>query len=108
MAVKKFTPQLSISTNDESWHALQTEEVIERLFSSTEGGLSREEAERRLEEFGPNELIEAPPVTFMEMLKDQFNNFVVIMLIIAALISALLGEYLEAAAIMAIVLLNSA
>ena len=108
MAANKFSPQFPISQNDDTWHALQTEEVMERLFSSTEGGLSQEEAERRLEKLGPNELTEAPPVTFMEMLKEQFNNFVVIMLIIAALISAMLGEYLEAVAIMAIVLLNSA
>ena len=42
------------------------------------------------------------------MLWDQFNNFVVIMLIVAAVISALLGDYVEAAAILAIVILNAA
>ena len=108
MAIKKFSPQLSISKDGDSWHALQVEDVVERLSSTTEGGLTQAEANRRLEEFGPNELTEAPPITFMEMLKEQFNNFVVIMLIIAALVSALLGEYIEAGAIMAIVLLNAA
>jgi len=108
VTVEKFTPQFSVSKDGDSWHALQVEDVMERLSSSTEGGLSQQEADRRLETFGANELTEAPPITFMEMLKEQFNNFVVIMLIIAALISALLGEYLEAGAIMAIVLLNAA
>lgn len=66
------------------------------------------EAARRLEEFGHNELKEAPPTTFWQMLWEQFNNFVVILLIVAAVISALLGDYFEAAAIMAIVILNAA
>ena len=83
MTVEKFTPQFSVSKDGDSWHALQVEDVMERLSSSTEGGLSQQEADRRLETFGANELTEAPPITFMEMLKEQFNNFVVIMLIIA-------------------------
>jgi len=107
VTVNKFSPQLSASKDNDSWHALRVEDILEKLSSSTSGGLSQDEAERRLAEFGPNELAESEPVTFMEMLKEQFNNFVVIMLILAALISALLGEYLEAGAIMAIVLLNA-
>ncbi|MBK5107011.1 MAG: cation-translocating P-type ATPase, partial [Anaerolineales bacterium] len=58
-------------------------------------------------EVGPNELDEAPPTSFWEMLWEQFNNFVVILLIVAAVISALLGDYIEAAAIFAIVILNA-
>jgi len=107
VTVNKFSPQLSASKDNDSWHALRVEDILEKLSSSTSGGLSQDEAERRLAEFGPNELAEAEPVTFLEMLKEQFTNFVVIMLIVAALISALLGEYLEAGAIMAIVLLNA-
>ncbi|MFC2055695.1 cation-translocating P-type ATPase, partial [Chloroflexota bacterium] len=71
-------------------------------------GLSSQEVEVRLEQFGPNQLAEAPPTTFWQMLWEQFNNFVVMLLIVAAVISALLGDFIEAAAILAIVILNAA
>ena len=82
--------------------------MLHQLHSPSEKGLSSEEAEQRLQEFGPNELTEAPPTTFWQMLREQFANFVVILLIVAAIISAALGDYVEAAAIMAIVVLNAA
>ncbi len=109
MAVEKFSPQLRIQKkNKDIWHALGTEDVLKQLNTFSETGLSNEEAERRLEEFGPNQLAEKPPTSFWRMLWDQFNNFVVMMLIVASIISALLGDYIEAAAIMAIVVLNAA
>jgi len=69
--------------------------------------LSTEEAERRLAQFGPNQLNEKPRPTFFQLVLDQLNNFVVILLIVAAVISALLGEWVDAAAIMTIVVLNA-
>ncbi len=88
------------------WHALGTKEVLEHL--QVQGnGLTSAEAKRRLEQFGPNQLKEAPRPTFLQMLWEQLNNFVVILLIVASAISALLGDYVEAAAIMAIVVLNA-
>ncbi len=70
-------------------------------------GLSSEEVEKRLQQYGPNQLKEAPRPGFLTLLWAQLNNFVVILLIVASVISALLGDYVEAAAIMAIVVLNS-
>ena len=88
------------------WHALKADEVLHHL--EVQGnGLTSEEAKRRLEYYGPNQLKEAPRPTFLQMLWEQLNNFVVILLIIASVISALLGDYVEAAAIMAIVVLNA-
>jgi Ca2+-transporting ATPase len=78
------------------------------LESFADSGLSVEEAAKRLEQYGPNELREAPPITFWQMLWGQLNNFVVMMLIVAAIISAVLGDQIEAIAIMAIVILNAA
>ena len=90
------------------WHALHADEVLNRLATISDKGLTSKEAERRLEEFGPNSLTEAPPPTFWQMLFQQFNNFVVIMLLVAAGISGVLNEWIEAAAIMTIVVLNAA
>jgi Ca2+-transporting ATPase len=93
-------------TPDEAWHALTAEEVLSHLEVQDEG-LTAEQVARRLSQYGQNQLQEAPRPTFLQMLWDQLNNFVVILLIIASIISALLGDYIEAAAIMAIVVLNA-
>ena len=89
------------------WHALSTDEVLRKLKTPEEMGLTPEEAERRLERFGPNELNEKPRPTFFKLVVDQLNNFVIILLIVAAVISALLGDFVEAGAILLIVVLNA-
>ena len=91
----------------ESWHALSLDETLKQLATPPETGLSAEEVERRLQQYGPNQLTEAPGATFWQTLLAQFNNFVVIMLVVASLISAVLGDYEEAAAILIIVVLNA-
>ncbi len=90
-----------------AWHALSPQEVMEHL-KVQEGGLSSEEAARRLQVYGPNELTEAPRPGFWAMLWAQINSFVIWLLVGAALLSLLLGDYIEAAAILAIVILNAA
>ena len=91
----------------EFWHQLESEQVTEKLGTSRQEGLDDTEAKKRLEQFGPNQLEEAPPISLLEMLWEQFNNFVVFLLLGAALISGVLGEWLEAGAILAIVILNA-
>ena len=82
--------------------------ITSQLESHIEKGLTQVEAERRFKEHGPNELAEKPRPGFLKMLLDQFNNFLVIILIIAAVVSLLLGEVIDAVAIMVIVVLNAA
>ncbi len=88
------------------WHSLSLDDTLKRL-AVQEQGLSSEEAQRRLAQYGLNQLTEAARPGFLSKLWDQLNNFVVILLIVASIISALLGEWVDAAAIMAIVVLNS-
>jgi len=92
--------------HEHEWHTLNPEQVL-RHFEVQDNGLTAEQAKRRLGHYGPNQLEEAPRPSFLKMLWEQLNNFVVMLLIIASVISALLGDYVEAAAIMAIVVLNS-
>ena len=89
------------------WHSLPSEEVLDILNTDAEKGLSSEEAARRLVKYGLNKLDEAPPVSIWMKLWAQFNDFVIWLLIGAAIISAILNEWVEASAIMAIVLLNA-
>ena len=64
-------------------------------------------ARRRLSRHGHNELKERPRPGFMALLWDQFNNFLIIILIVAALVSLALGEYVDSIAIILIVIFNA-
>ncbi len=92
----------------QSWFALEIDEAAEALQTSIKGGLDSDLAAHRLISGGPNELIAAPKPPFWKKLLDQFSSFLVIILILAAVVSAVVGEYVEAVAISAIVLLNAA
>src|SRR5512135_3256416 len=89
------------------WHSQSIEKVVSELDTEIAQGLTAENAASRLERVGPNELHEKPSVPFWKLVLAQLNSFVVILLIVASIISALLGDYVEAAAIMAIVVLNA-
>ena len=89
------------------WHSLSADEVLDRLETPVQTGLTSQQVEERHKIYGWNELDEAPRSTFIQMVLGQLNNFVVILLIVAAVISAVLGDWVEAAAIMAIVVLNA-
>lgn len=95
-----------------AWHSLETEKVLEELHTHPQSGLTSEEAAHRLAQYGANQLAEAPRRTFFQLVIGQLNNFVVILLIAAALISAVVSyvenePFIESAAILAIVILNA-
>ena len=92
---------------DEVYHCMTHGETADRLGTHLENGLSAEEVEKRIKEHGYNELTERPRPGFLSMLLDQFNNFLVIILVLAALVSLLLGEYVDAVAILVIVVINA-
>ena len=92
---------------DKEAHAKHIDEVVAALQAHVEHGLTTKEARSRLEKFGPNELTEKPRPGFLALLCDQFNNYLVIILIIAALIALALGEWVDSVAIMCIVVLNA-
>jgi P-type Ca2+ transporter type 2C len=89
------------------WHSLSETEVLTKLEAPPRTGLATAEVEERQRQYGLNELVEKKRTTFMQMVIGQLNNFVVILLIVAAVVSALLGDWIEAAAIMSIVVLNA-
>ena len=90
-----------------SWHALDSEEVLKKLETPLQSGLTSEEAASRLKKYGPNQLTEKPRPSFFQLLIAQLNNFIIILLIVAAVISFVLGDRVEAGAIIAIVILNA-
>ncbi len=88
------------------WYSMEKEKLLEAL-NVSEAGLSSEEAERRLQEFGPNELIEKKGRSSLQIFFGQFKDVFVIMLLIAIVISVGIGENVDAATIGAIVVLNA-
>jgi Ca2+-transporting ATPase len=101
------TPPVAPIDPAEAWHSQPVDAVAHRLGTRLAEGLSPAEAARRLAEQGPNELRAAPRPPFWRLVLEQFTNFVVIILIVASAISAFNGEWVEAAAILAIVVLNA-
>jgi len=89
------------------WHALSVEECLSKL-KTKRAGLSQKEADIRIETYGSNEIIEKPRKSDLQLFLGQFKSFLILILIIAALISAALGEVIDAAVISAIVVLNAA
>jgi len=89
------------------WHQLDLEKVIEILQSSGRGGLTPEEAQQRMRRFGPNELIEKKPKPLWMMFMDQFKDFMILVLIAAAVVAGFIGEPSDSIAIAVIVLLNA-
>jgi Ca2+-transporting ATPase len=106
MAVKKPLP-IWTRQDERDWHALGAAEAAKILDTPVETGLNADEAARRLEQYGRNEISGAPRPTFLQLLLAQFNNFIILLLVAAAGISGLLGEWIDAGAILAIVVLNA-
>jgi P-type Ca2+ transporter type 2C len=89
-----------------NWHQKETKEIFDE-FQSSSKGLSSEEVQRRLLEYGPNELKEKKKKTPFMMFLDQFKDFMILVLIAAAIISGLIGELSDTIAIIVIVVLNA-
>ncbi len=89
-----------------NWHTLAVDEVAQRL-ETTPNGLSPEHAAKRLQYFGANELKETRARSLWRMLLDQFSDFMIIVLIVAAIISGFVGDVEDTVAIIVIVILNA-
>lgn len=89
-----------------NWHQWSADELLERFAVEQNQGLTAEEAQRRREQSGPNELSEAKRISPLILFLNQFKDFMMLVLMGATLVSGLLGEYLDAVTIVAIIVLN--
>ncbi|MEM1550356.1 MAG: cation-translocating P-type ATPase [Candidatus Bathyarchaeia archaeon] len=88
---------------DKVWHAMEAQEVL-KLLGSNENGLSQDEAQRRLMEYGPNELKREKRISPIKIFFNQFKNLLIIILLIATILSIFLGELADAFVIIIIVI----
>jgi Ca2+-transporting ATPase len=91
----------------EKWYTRTSDEAVQFWQTSFVDGLSSAEVKIRLDKFGFNELAEKEKVAWWKRFLAQFQDFMVLVLLGATLISALLGEYADAVTILIIVLMNA-
>ena len=89
------------------WYKLSKDELLSQLETDPEKGLTNEEVRARLEKYGHNELQEEEGKSFLTKLKEQFADFLILILIGAALVSFFVGERTDAVVILAIVVINA-
>ena len=89
------------------WYKLTSAQALAELGSDPMSGLTSSEAQSRLEAAGPNELVEEVGRTRLQIVWEQLSGILTILLFAAALISAALGDWIEAVVILIIVVLNA-
>lgn len=92
--------------SEHAWYKLSAEEALSKL-DSTVAGISTTEAQNRLKRYGPNELKETRSISPVIRFLLQFKDVFMIMLVVAAGISILIGSYSDATIMLAIVFLNA-
>ena len=100
-------PDKSINLSAERWHAQPAAAVVDRLETSESQGLASEEAKRRLAEYGPNRLPEPKRRGPLMRLLLQFHNPLIYVLLVASVVTFLLGYYADAAVILGVVIINA-
>lgn len=89
-----------------NWHLLATERIVEEMSTSLQG-LSTSAVEERLTTYGPNELEEKKARSAWTVLLMQFKQFMILVLCIAAVVSGIAGDLIDAVIILVIILLNA-
>ncbi|HEB56757.1 MAG TPA: HAD family hydrolase, partial [Gammaproteobacteria bacterium] len=94
------------TTTSKPWHAENIDAVFE-LFETSHDGLSKDEVSRRLARYGKNRLPEARTRSPLLRLACQFHNVLIYVLIVASTVTALLGHWVDAGVILAVVIVNA-
>ncbi len=89
-----------------AWHALHKQEVFERL-GTDERGLTKEEAEKRLTEYGTNEIQDEEAISKVALLVSQLRNPLIGVLVAAALVSFIVGKSIDTAVIIVVIGVNT-
>jgi P-type Ca2+ transporter type 2C len=91
----------------EHWHSASAAETLAAFDTDKAKGLDRAEAARRLGTYGPNRLTAKKGKSLFVRILEQFQDFLIYILLAAAVISILLGEFSDAVIILAVVAINA-
>ena len=89
-----------------SWHNLPSTETLRLLYTNAEKGLSEEEIEKRWRKFGRNKLPEVKRSSRLRLFLKQFQNFLVYLIFLAAIVSLFLKQYIDAGFISIVIFIN--
>ncbi len=89
------------------WHTLSVEEALAAQASDLVAGLSQTEATSRLNCYGPNRLAEKPPRSAWYLLLSQFKSLLILVLMVAAILAATIGDLIDGAVILVVVIINA-
>ncbi len=89
-----------------NWYQIDSKDSFRKLNTSEEG-LTDKEVKERLLQYGPNKLAEEEKINKLKILLHQFTSPLIYILLIAAIVTFLLKEYIDTGVIMAVVLLNA-
>ena len=103
MATSRIVPDTPPAT----WHAQESSSIVQLFGCDAQRGLTEAEAARRLARHGPNALLEKPSRPPWRMFAAQFADFMILVLIAAAVVSGLVGDVKDTLTIVVIVLLNA-
>lgn len=87
-------------------HAISTEDLIIQLQSDSAGGLNKNEAAKRLKQYGPNSLSRKKPKSILLMFFEQFIDPIIFLLTAAMVLAFVFGEWIEGYAVLAVILLT--
>lgn len=94
--------------NSINWHSLGIEETLARLNTNKTGGLYDSVIEKRLKEYGPNKLPDAQVISLFNIVFRQLLNPLIFILLVAAIVSLLIGEIKDTIFILLVIMINSA
>jgi Ca2+-transporting ATPase len=89
------------------WHALSAAEAASRLATNTDRGLTQTDAAQRRHRFGDNALHKQPPRSIASMIVEQLSDFMILVLLAAAVVAGIVGEPKDSVVIIVIVALNA-
>ena len=92
----------------EKWYALSVEETIAKLQTEQTKGLSSEEAQNRLKQYGENKLPEVKKQSFFVRFIKHFNDILIYVLFAAAIVTTVLGHYADTVVILIVTVINAA
>lgn len=89
-----------------AWHAVSCDQAA-YLLNTSPNGLSHQEAQTRLKRYGENVLEETKPISIFQLILHQFQSPLIYILLVAALVTLWMGDYIDSAVIAGVLLLNA-
>ncbi|PJX21822.1 calcium-translocating P-type ATPase, PMCA-type [Psychroflexus sp. S27] len=89
------------------WYSQSANDVLQKLKTDVQQGLSPDEVEKRLEQYGLNKWREQKSRSILSMLKDQLNDALIFVLLGAVIITSFMGEYVDAIIIILVIFINA-